>query len=843
MRLIFLMNILMSKIKLHVEAFPVTVAVRLLHADPKQQNSLVVCYCFAHGRLIALISTCTYLLPLKSLVRPRALSNKATADGAPRQFRMVMGFRTSVVLFLTAVLSVSSGDSNSTLYLLVLAPFPPNESDPDGLPAPQYRDGPALVPAVKLAVEHINNQSDILADYSLDYVLGQSGCQAIEQTVISFTRHIFHSENVHRFVGIIGPACSESALIVAGLALESRRDIVQIAPTAVAPLLDNSTFTNTFRGLGSARVYADIALALMDDQRWTRVGALYEATRKFFSSIFNDFEEKIPEQQLVYSNGLDGEGREVRLSEILDQRLRIIFVFAGRSLSRKLLCLAYKEDLVYPTYQWIFHHRELSNFWESTSFMGWNCSLDDMKKATEGIILSLYSPARRDDMITVANRTYDQYREQYVKYREEYVKELNAYGSNINISDLEPEVEYSNVYYDSVWALALSLNSSLPFLKEGTSNTQGELATSVIRQNLLEVDFEGMSGTIRFNSTTRASETSINDVFLIVPSNNSSGGPQKDLIGFYDPMVSNITEFQNHAGLISDKFDERLNHAGLGIGIFLLLVAIAMFLLVFILHVVNFIFCNEKSLKASSPSLNHLIFSGCYLLSVAIIFVLVAEIFVPSIHEQNIKRTVKVFYGVQCSVADWCYALAYSLIIGAVCAKQWRIYQIFSHFRQGLQRSITDSSMIGLICVVVLLDVIYSVVWSVVDPWTVELSDTFSVNVIDIKLTCRSEHTLTRLLVAGSVKGLLAVLAIFLATLNRHVHLKVYNETKAINILAYALILVNTVGGCMYALLPRESIWFFLIYVIVAFLDVFLCMFLLFVLPIAPLIKRKFFQR
>ena len=725
---------------------------------------------------------------------------------------------------------MSCGDSNSTLYLLVLAPFP-NESD--GRSAPQYDDGPALVLAVKLAVEHINNQSDILADYSLSYVVSHSGCQVIEQTIISFTKHIIHSEK--HFVGIIGPACSESALIVAALAVENRSNIVMIAPTAVSPLLDSISFGNTFRGLGSAVVYADIALALMDNQRWTRVGALYEATRRFFLSIFDVFMDRIPKQQFVFSSGLDGEGREIRLSEIQDRRLRIIFVFAGRSLSRKLLCLAYKMGLVYPTYQWIFHHRELSNFWESTTFMLdnrlWNCSLDDMKKATEGIILNLYSPARRDDMITVSNRTYDQYREQYVKYREEYVIEFGS-----NISDLEPELEYSNVYYDSVWALALSLNSSIPSFKEGTSDTQGKLATSVIQQNLLKVDFEGMSGTIRFSDTTRASATTIIDAFLIVR-NDSSGDPQKKLIGSYDPLVSKKFN-QNHTGLINDKFDNRLNHAGLGVGIFLLLVAIATFLLIFILHMVNIVFHNEKNLKASSPRLNHLIFSGCYLLSGTVIFVLVAEIFVPSM--QNLNQAVRVFYGVYCSVLDWCSSISYSLILGAVCAKQWRIYRIFSHFKPDLGHSITDSSMIWLICVMVLFDVIYNVAWNAVDPWMVQLYETFTSDVVIIKFTCYTENYLARSLVLSVKKGLLTVIAVTLASLNRHVRMKIFNETKSINILAYALIITNAVGACVYALLSRRSIWFFLVPCVVAFLDVFLCMFLLFVLPI---VKQNIFQR
>ena len=718
-----------------------------------------------------------------------------------------MDLKRSVLLFLTVVSSVWLSNSEPTLYLLALAPFP-NEPGNDG-PAPQYDAGPALITAVRFAVEHINDQNDILRNYTLDYIVDRSGCQLTGTTLISFTRHIIHSQK--QFVGIIGPACSESALTIAGLATQSRADVVQIAPIADSPLLDDPSFDNNlFRGIGSATdLYVDVLLELMRVRGWTRVGSLYEDTRLFFSSIFDTFSTRIPPEQLIFSAAIGSPGREIPLQEIRDSRLRVIFVLASDSLSRNLLCLVYRMSLVYPTHQWIFYNIELSNLLQNTSFIHnnrqWNCSVYDMENATEGIILNLYRLARQDDLITVANRTYAQYRQQY----------LNETSSNI--SSLESELEFSNVYYDSVWALALSLNSSIPLFEERLSTS---LKASVIRQKLLEVEFEGMSGTVNFSNTTRASDTSVIEAFLITR-NDSSG---RYLI-------------LNDSGLISDTFNSRLDHVSLGVGIFLLLVTVAMILFIMVLHIVNVVYKNEKSLKASSPRLNHLIFSGCYLLSIMVIVVVLADIFVPSL--QNLNRATLVFYGVSCSVPFWCYTIAYSLIFGAVCAKQWRIYKIFFTFSIDLGCFVADTSLIGLVCIFVLLDVIFNVIWNTVDPWMVSLSETFTGDVVKIQLSCRTNHYETWSTIEGVMNSFLPFTAVVLATVNRHVQQKAYRKTTSINACVYALTAINITAGFTHIFLSRQSVWFILVLSVQVFLTVLLCIVLLFLLPILPLVKQK----
>ena len=746
-----------------------------------------------------------------------------------------MALKGSVLLFFTVVSSVWPRDGESklglpcpaadpvsppTLYLLALAPFP-NEPGNDG-PAPQYDAGPALITAVRLAVEHINDQNDILKNYTLDYVVDRSGCQLTLTTLISFTRHIIHSEK--QFVGIIGPACSESALKIAGLATQSRADVVQITPSSVSPLLDDPSFNNLFRTIGSATDYVDVLLELMRVRGWTRVGSLYEYTRLFFSSIFDTFSTRIPPEQLIFSSGVDSQGREIPLQELRDSRLRVIFVLTSDSLSRKLLCLAYRMGLVYPTYQWIFYNRELSNLLQNTSFthdnQQFNCSVYDMEDATEGIILNLYRLAREDDMITEANRTYAQYRQQY----------LNETGDTI----LETGLEYSNVYYDSVWALALSLNSSIPLFEERLSTSQ---KASVIRQKLLEVEFEGMSGTVNFNNTTRASGTTVIDAFLITR-NDSSG---RHLIGFYDPTVAEM-RILNGNGLISDTFNTRLDHVSLGVGIFVLLVTVAMILFICVLHIVNVVYRDEKNLKANSPSLNHLIFSGCYVGCVTVIVIVSAEIFVPA--TQNLNRATLVFYGVHCSVPFWGITVVYSLIVGTVCAKQWRIYRIFTTFRRGLGNSIADTTLIGLVCVLVLLDVIFNIVWNTVDPWMASMSETFTGDVVIVQLTCSTDHHLAWLVTIFIKSGPLTFASFALAYLNRRVHQKAYKETKSINAFAYATTLINITGSIFYLiLLLQQSVGYYLVMCAAILMDILLCIFLLFLPPILPLIKQNFFQR
>ena len=90
------------------------------------------------------------------------------------------------------------------LNIVVLAPLPDRDYDP------AFDQGHSLIPAVQLAVEQINNRTDILPGFYLNIQLRDSGCDKATKTavsVVSVLRNLLVLRNGP--LGIIGPAKNE----------------------------------------------------------------------------------------------------------------------------------------------------------------------------------------------------------------------------------------------------------------------------------------------------------------------------------------------------------------------------------------------------------------------------------------------------------------------------------------------------------------------------------------------------------------------------------------------------------------------------------------------------------
>ena len=77
--------------------------------------------------------------------------------------------------------------------------------------AAAFDDGHDIAPAAYLAVEQINNRSDLLSDYQVKLQPLDGGCDVTERTVIGINNLACSCEPI---VGIIGPTSSASAIMV-----------------------------------------------------------------------------------------------------------------------------------------------------------------------------------------------------------------------------------------------------------------------------------------------------------------------------------------------------------------------------------------------------------------------------------------------------------------------------------------------------------------------------------------------------------------------------------------------------------------------------------------------------
>ena len=727
----------------------------------------------------------------------------------------------------------SGQENNTALYLLTVGPYP------DPIFQPGWGGGPALIPAVRLAVEHINERKDILEGFSLKLLEGDSGCDVETMSIVTYVKNVFHSGK--QVVGIIGPACSDATLALAPIvSLNNATSLIVQSPGASSPLLNNVEYFNTFRTVSSSIAYVDTFLAIIKLNHWKRIASLYDEGRIYFRSTFSEFSKRASGEAglRVFSSAMyDGNDLQLfPIQEIIEEEVRVVFVFAGAQTCRRLLCLAYHMNVLFPTYQWIFHDRSESQLIQNETFtyneMEFSCNQTIMKLASHGAILNTQRITREDDEVTISGLNLTQYKEEYEQKRIEYQNEIGL-SENVTTS-------FANLYYDAAWSFALSLNSSVPILRENGFSLadykygQPE-ATEIIRQEFFNVEFEGISGPIMFNRETRDSATII-DISQLW---NNDSSVEVIEIGCYHRSI-NIT---NREIFINDTFDKKQVKVHLGVGVIVILATLLSTILTALLQLANLVWYYKRSIKASSPNLSHLISSGCYLFAIAGLAYSIQEMFdFPT-------STHAVAYATLCNTFTWCLVLGYSLVFGTVCAKMWRVYRIFRHFRNESPGAlISDNALIVFVITLLFLDMIVCTVWNVTDPWLLETREDINkqqgeidvLPTISIYSSCQCRNFFVWLGILVAYKGIIALVVVALSIANRHIKRKEFRHTKKVSMLVYSLVLIWGTGMPLHFILESFNIHIkFLIMGLMLNTAILLCCALLFLPPVIPVLKQK----
>ena len=361
--------------------------------------------------------------------------------------------------------------------------------------------------------------------------------------------------------------------------------------------------------------------------------------------------------------------------------------------------------------------------------------------------------------------------------------------------------------------------------------------TEIIRQEFFKVEFEGISGPIMFNNETRDSATII-DISQLW---NNDSTVEVIEIGCYHRNI-NITN-QAILNFINDTFDKKQVKVHLGVGVVVILATLLSTVFTALLQLANLVWYYKRSIKASSPNLSHLISSGCYLFAIAGLAYSIQETFdFPT-------STHAVVYATLCNTFTWCLALSYSLVFGTVCAKMWRVYRIFHHFRNESPGAlISDNVLIVFVITLLFLDMIVCIVWNVTDPWLLETREEFGeqkgemdvLPTISIYSTCRCRNFFVWLGILVAYKGIIALVVVALSIANRHIKRKEFRHTNKVSMLVYGLILTWGTGMPLHFILESFNIHIkFLIMCVMLNTAILLCCALLFLPPVIPVLKQK----
>ena len=516
------------------------------------------------------------------------------------------------------------------------------------------------------------------------------------------------------------------------------------------------------------------------------MAAFYDADRQYFHSTFEYFQSA--SQHLGYYSSVSSDS--IPLDDIW-ARHRVVFVFVGASLARRILCLAYhfRPSLIYPIHQWIFHDRTADQFLKDFSFSYrgklYQCSKQQMEIATEGIILGVYRLKRIDVTTeTDVDLTYKQFSTMYQKYSADYLREVNLTEEDYT----QNGKDYAAVYYDATWAMAVSLNYSLHDLANlnitPSNYSYGQpSATAIIRTHLNSLKFEGLSGRIALQNSTQDPTTIIDGYQLHY--NRSSGNTSRIHIGYY---INNMLNTTGKGNFVSGTFEIVAVSVHPAVSVIFFLLSVFIFVYVSILHIL-YIYCrNSRAIKASSPALSHLIFSGCYLLILRSVLQTVAacEWMIPTAKSpQHV-----IFAGVFCNVTIWCETIGYSLILDTLFVQIWRIYHIFNHFKMR-HYFLSDEYLTSFVVCLLILNLITLLTWTMNEPLLPEFEiqdveySQFQEPVIPVRDFCHSKNDYIYYSIPWCVNFLISVSLIVFSTLNRHITRTHFNTTVQVNKVVY----------------------------------------------------------
>ena len=395
----------------------------------------------------------------------------------------------SLFLFIAVVILPKSHEAQmKTLYFLTILPYP----DPTATIQPAWDAGPDVLPAAELAVDLINNRTDILEGYQLKLIHDDGGCNVVVKTVTSFVRQIIVQQSHQPVVGVIGGGCSDSSLTLSSLFAREAVSLINMH-LENSPLLDSQTlYPNTFGAAGSSHVIIDSIFTLMNSNNWQQIAVLYDESATVFRSVFlqlkKNIERAVPGGEITFSSAVYT--TDFPLPALRERFSRVIVVATPAVMAHKIMCLAYHEGMLFPAFQWILVF--WVDFTATTDFKyegrRYNCSTELMSGVVlQGNLMVVHRLSAIDpSSTTAAGISYSEYLSMY----EDRIAQYNKEKSN-PYCPLSADISAA-IVFDEVWALALALNNSNVDLskyqygrKEMTSAIRNEVYNQLILKEYL----------------------------------------------------------------------------------------------------------------------------------------------------------------------------------------------------------------------------------------------------------------------------------------------------------------------------------------------------------------------
>ena len=693
---------------------------------------------------------------------------------------------------------------NHTLYLLSLLSYPNNNTSLE----PSISDANDIIPGAYLAVSNINNRSDVLADYRLELIAADDGCNISWVGIINLINNLYYTDH-KQIVGIVGPECSDSTKAVSSLTGRPEIALLNVHLGNAPELANRTLYPYSYGIRPPTSVNVDAIVALFSYNKWNRAAVLYNPDMLVYYNSFVLFQNKImgiANLSFVSPASLT----YLPLDELRNSYVRVIVSFLRAETLQRVLCLAYYKNMTYPGFQWIlFDPNDDSNV--SFVYQG-----EQYECSGEQLVMTQYQSLS--------------------------IESDNPLGDAALVSDIDqtilldvcqyPDDDYlCYVLFDVVWALALALNNSVEPLRESGLSlhdyTYGKYAyTRIIQQQMNMLSFSGEWGAVQFNSSTGF----ISNITCTIYQSKKKVGNFSFRDGILE-VNSSIAVF------VSTNFEEKLILVSTPLAVVVIIVEAVAAVLVIWVHILNTVYRHHKTIKASNTRLNHFAYVGCYVILSGTLLYTIMETFCIDMYSKTVL----------CNMFPWTLFTGLTLVFGTVTTKIWRLFYIFRSaikHRKVSKIMVRDRSLIIVIIVLTSLSAVLCLVWTLYDP-LVRRTDAILTPegdslVLVMKESCSCTYEVEWIVVGIVYEAILIICTVIFAFSTRNVTIKEFQSQSTI-LLAYLLTLTSIVGGVIYYITNTIGAETDVPYGILCFalmIIVYLCVLLLFLPPILPVMKE-----
>ncbi|XP_043500376.1 gamma-aminobutyric acid type B receptor subunit 2 isoform X1 [Polistes fuscatus] len=716
-----------------------------------------------------------------------------TSAGRRQRWRhlLVRAHLFAAILWLDAILTCSGqkpinlgGVKKRDVYIAGFFPY--------GNHVPECHLGRGVMPSVKLAVDHINENQTVLRNYRLHMWWNDTECNAAVGVKAFFD--MMHS-GPHK-VMLFGAACTQ---VTDPIAKASRRwRLTQLSYADTHPMFTSNSFPNFFRVVPSENAFNAPRVALLMHFNWTRVGTIYQNEPRYalaHNHLVSDLDKNKMEVVETQSFATDV---TTALEKLKEKDVRIILGNFNEDWARRIFCEAYKFGMYGRKYQWVVMGIYAEEWWTRP---GGGCAPSELAEALHGAILTDLLPLTTEKHYTVSGITPDQYQAEYDSRRGKEYSRFHGYT------------------YDGIWAVALAIQRAARRIRHFRRNQtisdfkyRDTLWETLFLEALKNTSFIGVTGPVHFTENERKA--------YILLKQFQSGTEVK--VGEYDGMTDTL-DLSKGGSLVwrgksppKDRTLHIIEHSTVNIKIYALLASIASvgIIMAVVFLAINIRYRNQRYIKMSSPHLNNLIIIGCMFTYSSVIFL--------GLDSQLSSVTAFPYI---CTARAWLLMAGFSLAFGSMFSKTWRVHSIFTDVKLN-KKVIKDYQLFMVVGVLLFIDLGIMTTWQIADPFyrdTKQMEPYLHPSSEDIIIIpeneyCQSNRMTVYMGCIYAYKGLLMIFGAFLAWETRHVSIPALNDSKYVGMSVYNVVIMCVTGAAIsFVLADKQDAMFIMLAVFIIF--------------------------